>query len=251
MKIKHKIVLLAAAAMAGFASAPASAQGIPVIDPGNIAQTIKVVQNGIQQVQQLQQQVQQVTNMANTLGHQGPLSLATTALRAAGIDFSDLTHSPVAQYRSAMPGLLDALPNSNIGQGLGIPNLSSLASQAKSDLNSGRSFALDAFFKSGNATVDEIQARRGVREAAMRDSVTNGYAMAVYTKNNLSTNETQMQALSQGVQQATDMRTDVQANSAIALAQLQQLTVQNQLLAQLLEVNSTATMTQESTGASN
>ena len=46
-----KILVASVALAAAMIPASASAQGIPVVDPSNIAQTIKVVQNGVQQVQ--------------------------------------------------------------------------------------------------------------------------------------------------------------------------------------------------------
>jgi conjugal transfer/entry exclusion protein len=241
--VKHrsiKFVVSAAVASLVLSGAPASAQGLPVVDPGNIAQTIKVVQNGMQQVQKIQEQVKQMEGMAKTIGSNGPLAMATDLLKKAGMDFASAENSPLAPYRSAMPGLLDALPGSQVGGSLAISK--NLAEQAKTNIGYGREFALKAFYKSGEATVDEIQKRQGVREAAMRDSVTAGYAMAVYTKNDLGQTEGRMKALSDGVSAAKDLRSDVQSNSAIALAQLQQMTVQNQLLSQLLEVQSTSAM---------
>lgn len=228
-------------------TAPASAQGIPVVDPSNIAQTVKVVQNGVQQVQQMKAQVEQMTNMAKTIGQGGPLAIATDIMKKAGLDFLSSDKSPLAPYRAAMPGLLDALPKTSSGSTLGIA--SDLAEKAKTNIQSGREFALKAFYKPGDASVDDIAARKGIRDAAMRDSVTSGYAMAVYTKNDLGQTETMMKELSSGVTKATDLRGDVQGNSAIALAQLKQLTVQNQLLSQLLEVQSTSAMAQQSTTA--
>jgi len=249
--MKLKISLLSAAALFGFVAAPVSAQGVPVIDPGNIAQTVKVVQNGMQQLQSLQQQFQQMQAMGRTLGKDGLMSIASDVLKTAGIDFSDLTKSPIAQYRSAMPGILDALPNSQFISSLGLDSgqAKTLAEGAKGDINKGRQFALNVFYKAGNATITDMAARQGVRDAAMRDSVTSGYAMAVYAKNDLANNETQMKALSEGVSKSQDLRSDVQANSAIEIAQLQQLTVQNQLLAQLLEVQSTSSMAGTGMGA--
>lgn len=235
-----RIILAAATSALALAAAPVTAQGIPVIDPGNIAQTVKVVQNGVQQVQQMKAQFEQMQKMANTIGANGPLAIAKDALLKAGMDFANSEKSPLNPYRAAMPGLLDALPTSKIGSNLGIS--STLAQQAKTSITSGREFALSAFYKPGEASQDDITARKGVREAAMRDSVTSGYAMAVYTKNDLGQTQGQMKALSEGVTGASDLRGDVQSNSAIALAQLQQITVQNQLLSQLLEVQSTSAM---------
>lgn len=249
MKHLKYLAAVAAAPLALAVAAPAEAQGLPVIDPSNIAQTVKVVQNGVQQVQQMKQQVEQMTSMAKTIGNNGPLAIATDLLKKAGMDFASSENSPLAPYRAAMPGILDALPGAEAGQGLGIT--AKMATDAKANIMAGREFALKAFYKPGEATTEEIQQRQGIREAAMRDSVTAGYAMAIYTKNNLSSStgvEYQMKELSKGVAAATDLRGDVQSNSAIALAQLQQLTVQNQMLAQLLEVESASNMASRTSG---
>ena len=237
------ILAVTVGAVALLVGVPASAQGIPVIDPGNIAQTVKVVQNGVQQVQQLKAQAEQMTSMAKTIGQNGPMAMAKDMLTKAGMNYASPENSPLKQYRAAMPGLLDALPGSNVGQAVGVS--SSMAQNAKVDINAGRQFALNAFYKPGVTSQDEIDRRRGVRQAAMRDSVTAGYAMSVYTKNDLGKTETTMKVLSEGVTSAPDLRGDVQSNSAIALAQLQQLTVQSQLLSQLLEVQSTSAMAAE------
>ena len=63
-----KILVASVALAAAMIPASASAQGIPVVDPSNIAQTIKVVQNGVQQVQQMKAQVEQISEMKNTIG---------------------------------------------------------------------------------------------------------------------------------------------------------------------------------------
>lgn len=248
--MKHIRILLATATTTlglALSASPASAQGIPTIDPSNIAQTVKVVQNGVQQVQQMKAQVEQMTNMAKTIGQNGPLAIATDLMKKAGMDFANSEKSPLAPYRAAMPGILDALPKTTTGSSIGIA--SDLAERAKTNITSGREFALKAFYKPGDASVDDIAARKGIREAAMRDSVTSGYAMAVFTKNDLGQTETRMKALSEGVSGAADLRGDVQSNSAISLAQLQQLNVQNQLLSQLLEVQSTSAMAGQGTTA--
>jgi hypothetical protein len=247
MKLKYLATAIAPLAI-GFA-APANAQ-VPVIDPANVTQTIKVVQSSVAQVQQLKAQVEQMTSMAKTIGSNGPLAIATDLLKKAGMDFANSANSPLAPYRAAMPGLLDALPGAEAGKGLGIAD--GLAEKAKTSIQSGREFALKAFYKPGDATTAELQQRQGIREAAMRDSVTAGYAMAVYTKNSLGDKEKgiehTMSELSKGVSAAGDLRGDVQSNSAIALAQLQQISVQNQMLAQLLEVQATSSMANRQSG---
>lgn len=226
------------------ASTPAYAGGVPVIDPGNIAQTVKVVKNGIQQVQQMKAQLGEITNLKNTLGALGKGKI-DGILKMAGLDFTSVD-STLNTLKGGLPGIVDALPSSNAGKAIGIS--ADLASKAKTSINSGREFALQAFYKKGEATTDEIAQRLGIRQAAMRDSVTAGYAMSLVTKNDLNKTETTMKALTTQVQDSSDLRTDVQSNTAVAFAQLQQLIVQNQLLAQMLEVQSTSSMAMDGNG---
>ena len=84
--------------------------------------------------------------------------------------------------------------------------------------------------------------RQAVREAALRDSATSGYATAVVTKVRLSESEATIQALNEQMAASTDLRTDVQNNTAVSMAQYQQMVIQTQLLAQLLEVQATGNM---------
>lgn len=234
----NKIGAVVATAITMAMAAPANAQGIPVIDPGNIAQTVRVVQQGVQQIQKAEEQLRQITTLTDTIGKIGQGNLSQI-LGQVGLSF-DQADSALREYRSAIPGLIDSLPNARAAQGLNIDQ--NLARQSLRSIQSGRQFALNTFYQSGNATADQVNQRRGLREAAMRDSLTAGYAMAVYTKNDLANVETTMQGLTRQVSAAQDLRGDVQGNSAIGLAQLRQLAVQNQLLAQLLEVQSSAAM---------
>lgn len=229
--------LLLAVALTSALASPAAA-GVPVVDPANIAQTIKVVQGQIQQLRAIQQQVEQATGLANTIGSMGP-GQALNILQGAALNYAGET-SQLSPYMDTLPGILDALPNSNAGGILGIST--SDVQNAKINIESGRRFAIDAFYKGGNASMDQVAARAGVRRAAQRDSATAGYALAVFTKNNLGNLETRMNGLSDSVANSADLRSDVQANSAIALANLEQVTVTNQLLSQLLEVTAANTI---------
>lgn len=239
------VALLTASAL----STPAAASGIPVIDPGNIAQTMKVVQQGVQQLKALQDQLKQVQGIQSTLGDAlNVKKFAGDLFNLPGLSF-DGPNSTLAGLKGTLPGMLDALPQSNVGKDLGIS--SSLASQAKTNIESGRKFAIQAFYKNGNATMNDMSARAGVRQAALRDSATSGYALAVYAKNDLNGVEKTMDALSKKVATSTDLRSDVAANTAVELAALRQTAVTNQLLAQLLEVHSASAINSDDSSVTN
>lgn len=234
--------------MASTVSMPAMAAGIPVIDPGNIAQTMKVVQQGVQQLRTLQQQLEQVKNMQNTLGNAVDVKkFAGDLFKLPGLNF-DGANTPLAGLKGTLPGMLDALPGSQAGASLGLPSITKgdPGSDPRLNITKGREFAIKAFYKNGNASMNEITARTGVRQAALRDSATSGYALAVYAKNDLNNVETTMKELTTRVSTSTDLRSDVAANTAVELAALRQTAVTNQLLAQLLEVNSASAINSDS-----
>ncbi len=229
------IAALTSAAIAG-ASAPASAQGVPVIDPGNIAQTVKVVKNGIEQVQQMKAQVEQMNQMKNTIGQIGSGEIGSI-LDRAGLNLKVDSNDLLGQFRKTLPGILDGLPSSAIGKTLGVSAAD--AQKARTDIDSGRRFALQTFFSGTNPTMADVEQRTGVREAAMRDSATAGFATAVVTKARLGESEATIKALNEQMTASKDLRTDVQNGNAVAMANLQQLVIQNQILAQMLEVQAT------------
>jgi len=236
--MKKFLALLTGVAVAAI-SLPATAQGIGVIDPSNIAQTAKVVKNGVDQVQQLKAQVKQITDMKNTIGAMGAGQIGSI-LDNAGLNLKSGDNDLMSQFRQTIPGILDGLPSSEIGKNLGID--AGAARNARTSIDAGRRFALNTFFVSPNASIDEVTARQGIREAAMRDSATAGFATAVVTKTRLSESEATINALNEQMAASTDLRTDVQSNSAVGMAMLQQIVVQNQLIAQLLEVQATGNM---------
>lgn len=235
-----KVLITALAVSAAFTAAPAHAGGIPVVDPSNIAQTVKVVKNGVEQVQQMKQQVEQMAEMKNTIGAIGKGEIGNI-LKRAGLDFAQSEGTGLLkEFRSTIPGVFDALPNSELGKRLGVN--ASAASEARTSIDKGRRFVIDTFYGGTNAGVDEVDARQALRESALRDSSASGYSTAVATKTRLSESETTVKVLAEQMAASTDLRTDVQNNTAVSMAQYQQMIIQTQLLAQLLEVHATGNM---------
>lgn len=237
MKMITKAIVIASASMAALTSAPANAQGIPVVDPSSIAQTVKVVKNGIEQVQQMKAQLEQMTNIKQTIGQVGE-GIINGVLQDANLDMDQ--DNMLGQLKQTVPGILDGLPNSNVGREFGIT--SGAAQEARTNIAAGRNFALNTFYNGTNASMDDVTKRRGIREAAMRDSAAAGFATAVVLKTRIGESEGTIKALNEQMAASTDLRSDVQVNSAVTMANLQQLVIQNQILAQMLEVSSTGNM---------
>lgn len=239
-----KILVASVALAAAMIPASASAQGIPVVDPSNIAQTIKVVQNGVQQVQQMKAQVEQISEMKNTIGAIGEGEIGSI-LQRAGLNLETNGDGLLSEFRQTIPGILDGLPNSNLGRQLNID--AGAAAEARTSIDAGRRFVISTFYGGNNAGIDEVNQRQAIREAALRDSATAGFATAVATKTRLGESEATIKALTEQMSASTDLRTDVQNNTAVGMAQLQQSIIQTQLLAQLLEVQSTGNMANQVT----
>lgn len=234
-----RVIITSALSLFALTAIPAKAQGIPVIDPGNIAQTIKVVQNGVQQVEQMKAQVEELSNLKSTIGEIGEGEIGSI-LNRAGLNLNGNENNLLSQFRQTIPGILDGLPNSEVGQGLGINAQS--ANNARTSIQGGREFVLQTFFNGTNASIDEVAQRQSIREAALRDSASTGFSTAVSTKVRLAETENTLKVLAEQMTASGDVRTDIQNNSAVGMASLQQLVIQTQLLAQLLEVQSTGNM---------
>lgn len=240
--MKKMLASLAAVSALGLIAPQAQAGGIPVIDPSNIAQTVKMVENGLKQVQQAKAQVEQLSNIKDTIGAVGEGQIRSI-LQQTGLDTSTNSDTLLNQFNDTLPGILDGLPNSDVGKSLGVD--ASAAREARTSIDAARRFTLSTFFKSERASIDEVTQRQGIREAAMRDSATSGFATAIVTKSRLGEAQATIDALNDQMGKSPDLRTDVQNNSAVNMATLQQLVIQNQLLAQLLEVQATGNMTSQ------
>ena len=241
MRKNLKLAALAAAISLSMTAGAAHAQGVPVVDPSNIAQTVKVVQNGVQQVQQMKQQVEQMTQMKNTIGAMGVGEIGSI-LQRANLNI-DNNNNLLGEFRQTVPGIIDALPNSNVGRELGVD--AGAARQARTSIDAARRFTISTFYGGSNAGIDEVNKRGAIREAALRDSASSGFAQAVVAKARLTESEATIKALNEQMSASTDLRTDVQNNTAVAMAQYQQLIIQTQLIAQLLEVQATGNMAVE------
>lgn len=215
-----RILLIAAAAAV---AVPGVAGAVPVTDSGVIAQTSKIAGFASDQLATLDNIRSEVREMQDAIG-------------AAGIR-DGLASAP--QFKDYSNGgeigqaLRDFAPNTKAVTG------SDGAPGAFESLGGARDYVSQTFFSSGGVSTRERNDYAELRLRALRDAVFNGYALALVTRQQLSKSADRATALQDMVSGATDLRGDLQANSAILLAQHQQMSQMVALLAATLELEAT------------
>lgn len=247
MKFHIRALAGLAFAAAFFAAAPASAQGTPVIDPSAIAKIRETISVGTKQLGAIQQQVQQVTQMRNTLGQIGPGMLGNI-LKESGLDFAgpEGILRDVSSMASQSKSMISEAGNLSVN-GI-MPKLPA----SITNLADGRNAAKSLFFYAGEKALDQtgITQLRERRNAVLRDAAINGYGAATSMKGDMVKSQQIADKLSTQAQSTTDLRGDVQANTATMLAIYGEITKQTAIQAQMLEVQSAQTLSVDSTAQS-
>lgn len=248
MIFKQSRAILTAALIAttALAATPAAAQ-IPVIDPTAIARIREVVSTGAQQLTQIRQQVQQVTQMRNTIGQLGQGQLSSI-LSSSGINLSgpESLLRDVNTLGSSVGNMQNVASNFSIsGENLRLPQIQTI--------QDGREAASQLFFYGGNSTMSmtEVQQLRERRNAVLRETAITAHGAATAIKSDLTQTQQIADRLSAQAAAATDLRTDVQANTATMLAIYTEVQKQTALQAQLLELTAAQTLSTDATGRRN
>lgn len=243
----NKLRIIAGTALAAvlFSAAPASAAGVPVIDPAAIARIRETVSVATKQLAAVKEQVQQVQQMRNTIGQVGPGMLGKI-MQQSGLDFTN----PTGAFKDigSLASQVDSVA-SQAGR-LKIGNEGSVNVSKITDLATGREAAAKLFFYNGSdslnaTTIGQLRQRRGVM---VRESALSGYGAASSMKADLIKTQQVASGLSTQAKDAADLRGDVQANTATMLAMYGELAKQTAIQAQLLEIESAQTLAQDSVG---
>lgn len=246
MKANLRLVVGLAAACAALPS-PAFAGGVPVIDPTAIARIRETVSVATKTLGAVQQQVQQVTQMRNTIGQIGQGRVGDM-LSQAGISFSDLNGikgalSDVKSIGSQVGNMTDQMKQLKLpGESMSFGNITSLAS--------GREAAAQLFFfnGSGEMTQDTVAKLRERRNILVRDAAINGFGAATAMKGDMTRTQEIGDKLAVQAKSASDLRADVQANTATLLAIYGEISKQTALQAQMLEIQASQTLSVDATG---
>ncbi len=197
MSLKH-IIMVAAAPVALAASAsPAAAQGIPVFDTSTYVQALAQVQNTIKMVQQGEQQIQTATTTLSSLQKLTNVNALAPQLLNA-------------QVRNILPNTTIDASTLLSGDLSKIGSLGTLASSIQAR------YALPSTGSDADAAY--AQALKGATGASA--------AMAAFGENTLSVTQTRMQGLDQLREQLSSAKDpkdvmDLQARISVEQAQLQ------------------------------
>jgi hypothetical protein len=226
------------------------AQGYPVIDAQAIAKAVENVNAVAEQVRALNEMLVQVQSMVATVGKEGVPTLAFQAvLSQSGISrfgppVRDLIQSVDATWTNAQ-----ALGDSGRSLGKSFRQLLDDADKAKGQTSSSPKPDFSSLAKtqawvrkeltvSPEASLTAIDLTRKARSMLAGEAAADGYAMALAARQQMGTTGDRARTLADQVGGARDMRSDLQANTAVMLAMHDELSQVQALLAAVLEVES-------------
>ena len=228
------------AAIAGLLFAAAgNAQGIPVVDASAIAAAQQNLQMLQQQFQQLQSLMTTAQGLAKSVGQNGPLSTAMPQI---------LSQSGLDQFASAAASGIAGLNNGSSLQSLlaRIRQQKGLAGSAQtpdfSSFASARQWVDSALATPPSATATAQGLARQARGMVAGEAAANGYALALTARQQISAMSDQTQSLADQIANASTLREDMAANTAVMLAIHDEMAEIEALLASLLAVQSTGQM---------
>jgi len=228
----------------GVSGGSASAQGIPVIDNAAVTQAVADVNAVTQQVQQLTQMVTLVRTLSQTVGQGGTpgwlLSLNGAPLGGitpynalmTSAQTTSATAQAVAAANQQMAGAVQTQLNPGAGTATNAPDFSTYTSA----LN----WVQATLVPPANATLGTFDLNRSARTTLAGQTATSAYALALTIRQQAPQAAARTQSLAQQVSQASDLRGDVEANTAVMLAIHDEMAQVAVLMASLLAVDSAA-----------
>lgn len=220
----RKALLTAALVATAFLVTPARAQ-VPVIDAGQLGQSVMLLQTSMQQLQQLQQLVQLAQQFQGIVGQAGqiagPFQSGGFGSAFGGGGFGLQGMSSFGRFDPCQMGMC-------VG-GRGAPT--SMA------FGTARTWATDSFFRQTSGSYDDGRQQLAVRQAAGVGAAHDGLAMAITARQQIARSAERQAALEQAVAGAGDLRGDVQGATAVASALYQQERERTAMLAALLQLS--------------
>lgn len=215
-----KLIITTCICVFMFASKQVSAQGYLVNDMACIAKSTEMVSNGLNQLSKLEQLTQISNGLKNAVGEMGLGSV---------IDVNTTLDSLLA-FNELNPSLAwDAESIKVIS-----PDWSSLTN-AKASTQA-------IFYGNDKSTVSEASTVYQRRSDASRLSAVNGFSLSQHVREDIKTMPDQVRALATKAQQSQDLRSDIAVNTETLLTLNKQLAVMESLLASLVEIEATRTI---------
>jgi len=221
-KILFSTVLFAIAEF----SSPVRAQ-VPVIDSGQLAQSVAMLQTAGKHLQYLQQLVQLAQQFYSVVGQAGaivgPFQSGGFGSVFGGGGFGLQGLASFGRFDPCQMGMC-------VGRSGGTAFTSVSYETA-------RSWSNDAFFRPTSGSFEEGRQQLAIRQAASVGAAYDGLAVAITARQQIARSAERQTALEQAVASARDLRGDVQGATAVASALYQQERERTALLAALLQLS--------------
>lgn len=242
----------------------ARAQGYPVIDMAAVARATDSLNAAAQQVRELNAMLTQVQTIAQTIGKQGlPTLLFQEALSQSGISqygppVKDLLDSAQATWGTIENGV-------KAGQQVAKDFKSILAEAdkfkgqmtslgAKPDFSSftaAQKWVQQELTTAKDANLTAVDLTRQARSMLAGEAAANAYAIALTARSQIADMANRAKKLADQANQASDLRGDVAANTAVMLAMHDEMAQVEALMAAVLEVQSTSRLAETDPSAGN
>lgn len=219
-------LLLAAIVLTSVVAVPVARAQVPVIDAGQLAQSVKLVQTAGQQLQQLQQLVQLAQQFRGIVGQVGqivgPFQSGGFASTFGGGGFGLQGFSSFGRFDACQTIAM-------CGEGQRMP--------VSMTYDASRNWATNVFFAPTSGSFEAGRQQLAARQAAGVWAAHDGLAMAITARQQIARSAERQAALEQAVAGATDLRGDIQGATAVATALYQQELERTAMLTALLQLS--------------
>jgi len=241
--VKRALMICAVLVCCSAGARPAAAQGlIPTFDTGMIANAARIAGLSAEQVNQLIDVVNVGRQMQSTLGASGGNHLSLGSL-------------PLYSMFQSGGGLLQGLsnfgPNKCFGTSCATSGGSNWVPPDYTSLSSTRTAVTQTFYAPRDLRPEEKGPYVTARQQALRTAATDGLSLATKSRQQMAQFAQGEKSLQDMVDASTDMRGDVQANTAVVLALAQQLGMVQTEVTSLLEQQSLVNIGQDPSFNSN
>jgi hypothetical protein len=241
-----------------------AAQGVPVIDNAAVSQAVADVNAATRQVQQLTAMLNQMRSIAQTLGQGGtPTWLVSQVVSSSGAGtspFGSIMASAQSTYATVQAVATAGQQMSNSVQSILTQVDQSRGQSFPADFSSfstARTWVQGELTPPSNANLSAFDLTRTAKVTLASQAAVDAYALALSARQQAPQTATRTQTLAQQASTASDLRGDVEANTAVMLAIHDELTQIQALMASLLKVEGASRLAatdfpgQTTTGISN
>lgn len=217
----------------------AQAQGIPVLDQSVITQAIHNVNALTQQIQQMTMVVNHLQSLNKTIGQEGLSPWLTHPNSSGYVPYEELSFFMQRGMNQAK--ILESHQQEFVKSLSHQTNDTGSNSVDFSNFSNAQQWVVDTFQAQNNnlTTLDQVRKKR---TALATYSSSEAYSLALTIEKNAQSHVSRHQNLIQQASQASDMRSDIEANTAVIFAIQDEMTEIKELLSALLKVEASSKM---------